>query len=122
MRKDVSKCPKCKTSMLWQEGLLDDGGGRDMSVGRYYCTDCGIIGLPMPSNAVREGGELADKMVDVGAMDREITKRSVGSQLGILRARQHCATCHQPTYSSDPKPEHECHCTKCKCLYCREYK
>ena len=84
-------CPDCKKPMKWQEGLLDSSGARDMSVGRYYCPGCNLFAKQTESRGLRKGRKLAASLKDVPAMDKRITKHSCGVQIGILRARQHCA-------------------------------
>ena len=82
------KCPECKNSMKWIEGLLSNGV-RDMNVGRYYCADCLLWSKESESNAIREGkriGEMLPK--NISCMDKRITSQSVPVQIGILRHLQ----------------------------------
>ncbi len=110
---DNDRCPECKKIMGWTEGLLRDGA-RDQTVGRYACVPCGILVNMKESRAIRRGKQMAETLpLDIHCMDRRITSQSVGVQLGILRAQQHCATCENT--AGDP-----CICEgKCNCLYCR---
>lgn len=78
------KCPECKTTMKWQEGLLSDSG-RNMSVGRHYCMDCRIFKKPVESRAIRKGRRLAKDLKGVHCMDKRITQYSATVQIGILR-------------------------------------
>ena len=81
------KCPECKKTMKWQEGLLRDGH-RNMTSGKYYCPDCNLYGKTKESKAVREGRKLAKELSKYPAMHKEITKYPVAVQIGILRERQ----------------------------------
>ncbi len=114
----MSKCPKCKKPMRWQEGLLTDSGSRDTTVGREYCSNCNLRGKPTESIAVSNGKRLAKNLRGVRAMDKRITQHSSATQIGILRALQHCATCGQPTYPTEGRKERQCHCKACGCPYC----
>ncbi len=107
------KCPECKKTMKWQEGLLVDGT-RDMSFGRYYCLDCRIFAKSTESKGIRKGRKMAPELTGVHCMDKKITSQSTASQIGILRERMHCSTCN--SYY----PDNPCKCTDCDCLYCRE--
>ena len=107
------KCPVCREPMGWVEGLLTDSG-RDSTQGRYGCTTCGVISKMGESRATRRGRRTAHELSGVHCMDKRITSQSVGTQIGILRERMHCATCENN--AGDP-----CTCNgKCNCLYCRE--
>ncbi len=107
-------CPSCQNEMKWQEGLLIEGSGDD-TLGRYYCLFCRIFAMPEESRAITKGRKMAHELIGVAAMDKKITSQSCSTQVGILRERQHCATCN--SYSAKP-----CECKGCDCLYCREYK
>jgi hypothetical protein len=101
--------------MRWKEGLLDDSGSRDMTVGRHFCVPCNLTCKPTESRAIRKGKKLAESGVLKGAhaLDKRVTSMSLGNQLGYLRARQHCATCGNNM--GEP-----CTCKgKCNCLYCK---
>lgn len=109
------KCPKCKATMKWQEGLLDDGT-RDMTIGKHYCPACNIVGKTTESRAIKKGKRLAKGLIGVHCMDKKITRHSSTIQIGILRAMQHCATCGLPNY---PQTEdNSCACVGCDCPYC----
>ncbi len=113
--KKNKKCPVCKKPMGWVEGLLRDGS-REPTTGRYGCVPCGVIDKMQDSRATRRGKRMAEDLVGVPCMDKRITSQSVGVQIGILRAQQHCATCGNNM--GDP-----CTCKgKCNCVYCRERK
>ena len=109
-------CPECKKEMTWQEGLLPfEGGSRDMTKGKYSCMHCLIFVNAKESRATVKGRALAHGLVGVSAMSKRITSQSCAEQIGLLRERQHCTTCHNDM--GEP-----CTCTDCDCLYCREYK
>jgi hypothetical protein len=114
------QCPECKNPMRWQEGLLVEGA-RDLTIGRYYCLACNLFCGGKESKAIIKGKRLANELVGEHALSKKITSHSTAEQIGILRARQHCATCGKPNYPQN-KPEDYCRCKNCKCLYCRVYK
>jgi len=114
------KCPECKKTMKWQEGLLDSSGSRDLTVGKHYCPHCNIFAAKTESRAIKKGRRMAQDLVGTHAMDKKITSEKGATQIGILRARQHCATCGYPWYPETE--ETKCKCTDCNCLYCKEYK
>ena len=115
------ECPECKRGMAWQEGLLGGSGDRDTTKGRYYCSRCRISMGSQESREIKKGRELAPELVGVHAMSKKVTSHSCATQIGILRARQHCTTCGKPSLPERSKADY-CHCKKCTCLYCAEYK
>jgi len=106
-------CPECGNPMGWTEGLLKDGGV-DSTVGRYGCMPCRIFAKPTESRAIRKGKELAPQYVKKRNRVRSIMKYKIGTQIGILRALQHCATCDNDAGSP-------CTCNgKCNCPHCMD--
>ena len=86
-------CHICNAPMVWTEGLLSDGGV-DPTTGKYGCPRCHTAAEMTESRAVKRGRALAHDLKGVPAMSRAITHFSGGTQIGILRERQHCKTCH----------------------------
>lgn len=82
------KCPICKKTMEWKEGLLDAAGGRDMTTGRYFCIPCRVNGKMMESRAVRKGKKKAKSFEGIKALDKRMLALPQMVQLGILRERQ----------------------------------
>lgn len=82
------KCPICKESMKWKEGLLTNTGGRDMTVGRYYCIPCHVSGKMQDSKGIKEGRKKAKEFENISAMDKRILRLSTAVQIGLLRERQ----------------------------------
>lgn len=83
----MAKCPNCKKTMSWQEGLLDGGDAK----GRYYCSPCRIYGPPEEARAIKKGRRLAQdkfKQDESYCMDPEITRLPCMVQIGILREWQ----------------------------------
>ena len=106
-------CPICKKPMQWTEGLLSDGG-LHVDTGRYSCSTCNIFVNMEESRAVRKGRELANVLpFDIHCMDKRVTSQSCGTQIGILREQQHCATC-----KNDMGEPYTCD-GKCNCVYCQ---
>lgn len=111
------KCPECKIPMRWKEGLLTEAGGKDIAVGRFYCTECNLWCKPIESRAIKRGRKLAKDLVNVHCLDKKITKYSCAEQIGIFREMQHCKTCGLPNYSRTELSDF-CMCEDCNCLYC----
>jgi hypothetical protein len=94
------KCPICKEPMLWKEGLFNDGY-RDMTVGRYYCTPCGVAAKMKESNGVRKGRKLLKELDGVDCLDKRITGLPNAVQIGLLRERQKAALTAQEEAQDD---------------------
>jgi hypothetical protein len=82
------KCPICKESMKWKEGLLDGAGCRDMTTGRYYCIPCHVSGKMQDSRGIKEGRKRAKEFEGIDALDKRILMLPPPVQIGILRERQ----------------------------------
>jgi hypothetical protein len=82
------KCPLCKNKMKWQEGLIRGDGHRDMTVGKYYCGECGVFSKSTESKATQTGRGMAKALKHYSAMSKKITGLPVAVQIGILRERQ----------------------------------
>lgn len=82
------KCPECKKQMQWTEGLLNEAGNRDMTVGKHFCRGCRIYSKPVESKAVKRGRRLAKEFKDLPWNDKRMLSLPGAVQIGILRARQ----------------------------------
>ena len=113
-------CPKCAGTILWKIVI----GGFGAPIYNGHCPKCAIVFKNREVSEVTEGKELAKELIGTDCMDEKITQHSTNTQIGILRAMQHCSSCRKPSYSiGGPKvfeirPENDCQCTNCKCVFC----
>ena len=114
LREPEKECPECKGLLGWKtvRGVFSE------PLFNGYCKKCNLILRGRETPDLKKGRLMAGDLIDVKVMDKKITKHNGDVQLGILRAKMHCATCNRPHYGADP-PEDKCLCTACKCPYCK---
>ena len=108
--KPEEKCSECKGKILWKS-IVDDLGA---PLYQGHCPKCAIVFKGREDPELARGRKLAENLINVSCMDKRVTQHSVNTQIGFLRAKQHCATC-EGSYLYD-----SCKCKNCKCLHCQE--
>ena len=117
-------CPECNNEILWKSITSELGA----PLYQGHCPNCNIVFRGRENPEIAKGKELAKNLIGVNCLDKRITKHSGNTQIGILRAMQHCATCGKPTYliagkwKPGEKEKNKCHCRNCNCVYCTERK
>lgn len=110
MQKPEENCPECGGKIHWKTVYSELGA----PIYNGHCPKCAIVFRNRECPEVTKGKNLAKELIGAGAMDKRITSQSCNTQIGILRAKQHCKTCGGLSW--------ECKCENCNCISCMENK
>ena len=113
--KPEKNCPHCGGRIQWKTVI----GKFGQPLYQGHCSPCAIVFRGREHPNLAKGKKLAENLIGVGCMDKKITKLNYIVQIGILRSKQHCKTCGNPSYPIRSE-EDNCNCVNCVCVFCKE--